>query len=111
MLWPALMPVLAHYVLITMWSCPSVLYTCQTTETNKILALFSLLSPRSLLWSCFFSGVNIFVPLVFPYPLKSVTIVSEISKSLLTFVNPHTAGMIVISYTEVIIIFSHPLCD
>lgn len=48
---------------------------------------------------------------IFPHPLKSVTIVSEISKNLLTFVNPYTAGMIVISYTEVIIIFSHPLCD
>lgn len=106
MLWPALMPVLAHYVLITMWLCPSVLYTCQTTETNKILALFPL-----FIVVMFFSGVNIFVPLVFPHSLKSVTIVSEISRSLLTFVSPYTDGMIVISYTEVIIIFSYPLCD
>lgn len=104
MLWPALMPVLAHYVLITMWSCPSVLYTGQTTETNKILALFSLLS--LCCGRVFFRCKHIF-----PHPLKSVTIVSEISKSLLTFVNPYTAGMIVISYTEVFIIFSHPLCD
>lgn len=55
---------------------------------------------------CFFRCKHIF-----PHPLKSVTIVSEISKSLLAFVNPYTAGMIVISYTYVIIIFSHPLCD
>lgn len=89
---PTLMFVLVNYVLITAWSCRSVLCTV-SVETNKsTLGLLSFPTACSLLRSVF----------MFAHSLKSIPTVS--SRNLLTFLSPYIDALTIIHHTEAMIV-------